>query len=148
MKHIYKVFIIAGSIFLVCSFKASNYRFILFIIGILFFLLAIAFIYLSDKNYLKKQKFVLEDFKKKLLKHCIIIEVDFEKCKIISNKENESRILFIYIHKNGKMITYSSPIIYKNKETLKFLLLNQKNTNIYIDETDFYNFYFDIAFLQ
>jgi hypothetical protein len=46
------------------------------------------------------------------------------------------------------MITYSSPIIYKNKETLKFLLLNQKNTNIYIDETDFYNFYFDIAFLQ
>ncbi|HUM50292.1 MAG TPA: hypothetical protein PK431_00705 [Chitinophagales bacterium] len=141
------ILIFVGSIFLVCTFRASNYKVILFIISILFFLLAISLNYLSENESLKKQKLVLEDFKMKLLKHCIIIEVDFEKCEIISNNENECRILFIYIHKNSEMITYSSPIIYKNKETLEFLLLNKKNTNIYIDETNFYNFYFDIEFL-
>lgn len=148
MKHIHKILFIVGSLFLVCSFKANNYKLILFIISILFYLMAVLLIFFSFSKSVKKESLNFDVWKNNLLKNCLIIEVDFEKCEIISNNEKESRILFIYIHKNDKMITYSSPIIYKNKETLEFLLLNQKYTYIYIDETDFYNFYFDLEFLQ
>lgn len=69
------------------------------------------------------------------------------------NVENQSRYASVLQYKYdnpkiGKLQTFTSGVIAKDKISLGFLLAGQKTTFIYIDKTDPEKYFFDIDFLD
>ena len=49
---------------------------------------------------------------------------------------------------NGEGITFISPIVYKQSDTLEFLLASRPTTNLYFNPNDINEFYWDLEFLR
>lgn len=66
---------------------------------------------------------------------------DIEKVEVVQS------IVEYETERFGEKITYYSPMIYKDRVTLGFLLLRQKETYLYVDRDNRFRYYFDFEFL-
>lgn len=153
-----------------------KYSFVYVLAGFLSILIGFLFIK-SANNALFKKKKPKKRQKKASAGTLIKIKVDLNSCKIVDNKYfieediyssnkisflnslydsskniktteiTHARIIFNYSH-NGNNLTFVSPIIEKDKNTLLFLLEKQKYTYIYLDNNNFNNYNFDLDFLD
>jgi len=114
-------------------------------------------IYLKEKGILKKLYF--KDIV--IGRRSEIIEVDAQPASRSESMDElmgfdrsrkpiclEYSILYYKEIKDGETISFISPEIKKDHETLSFLVEKQQYINLYVDKEDVENYFFDLSFLK
>lgn len=166
---------IIGGFIMYMGFNVKSYNVYLIIIGTIILLTGlIPYLVLLRKEEINGNK-LYKDWKDKLVKDGLKILVDLSKVKIKSNSYSQEvervptkyegldelagidRRIFTNINEcvivydidiKGKRLKFTSDIIHKDKVTLEFLLLDKKTTELYIDKSDYENYFFDFEFLK
>lgn len=169
-------FFVGLGIFLLGLFVA-NYNWYFLIPGGLLGGIGAYIIWFLDKKEVDSTIKEYEEWRDKLISTGIMIEVPTNQCEVKSNSyirdkgvdfnsldtdvndavfgknytvldgKDQNVVLYSTVV-NGEEITFISPIIYKESNTLEFLLASRPSTKLFVDRLNKSNFYWDLEFLR
>jgi hypothetical protein len=164
-------------IFILGFLVPSNYLVYFLVTGAIVGGLGIYIIFSLDKKDDNKALKEYNEWKQKLISTGTLIEVPSEQCEVKSSTyvrekdvdfdsygteihnsitggdhsilDNKDQNVIMYSTTvGGEGITFYSPIILKEKNTLEFLLSSNPTTKLYVDQFNKSNFYWDLEFLR